>query len=342
MTDRTQPDRSAPVRFWPFKPSLTMFLAILVLVFLLMAWGFLRELLHFDNVEAGWVLLGIVCLSLIPIVFLLLEGIGSTGGSIEVGQVVKVALTAAAGAQVLVVAPPNVTPSPVIGDSGSQQIIQGLRRARTAKIVVVSLEDGHAWWESRLLILCAGAARLGQPRVIVFTATREGRVNQFVGWGHPNDIRDRILDAYPDFVTAHDKAMGLAGAARQAHAIGTEGVQNAQLANKRFIIYPAGNDLLNIFLEEQLLADALSHGENHDRREIGLTQLEERFYPVLHKGHVDRTDADAEWFRKALRSDEENLAVTDSGTYIGLMTRGAVITEVLLALTGATNGNREL
>lgn len=236
--------------------------------------------------------------------------------------------------------PPNVTPSPVLGDSGSHEIIQGLRRARTAKIVVVSLEDGHAWWESRLLILCAGAARLGQPRVIVFTATHQGKVNQFVGWAHPNDVRDRILDANPDFVTAHDTAMGLAVAARQAHASITESAQNTQLANKRSIIYPAANGKLNTFLEEQLLADALSQGESHARREVGFPQVEERFYPVLHKGHVDRTDPDAEWFTKALRSDEEYLAVTDSGTYIGLMTRGTVVTEVLLALAGGAGNER--
>lgn len=112
MSDRTKPSRHPTARFWPFRPPLTMFLAILVLVLLLTAWGFLRELLHFDNVEAGWVLLGIVCLSILPIVLLMLEGIGATGGTIEVGQVVKVALTAAAGAQVLVLAPPECHAQP--------------------------------------------------------------------------------------------------------------------------------------------------------------------------------------------------------------------------------------
>ncbi|MEO8223000.1 MAG: hypothetical protein ABI563_19725 [Specibacter sp.] len=43
----------------------------------------------------------------------------------------------------------------------------------------------------------------------------------------------------------------------------------------------------------------------------------------------------AEWFRKVLRSDEEYLTITDSGTYVGLMTRAEVASEVLLALTAA-------
>jgi hypothetical protein len=329
--------RSASTRFWPFEPRLTMLIVILVLVILLAAWGLLREVLHFDRVEAGWVLLGIFALTVLPIVLLLLEGIGATGGSVEVGQI-KVALTEAAGAQTLVLAPPNVTPNPVIGDSGSKEIIEGLRRARTSKIVVVSLEDGHAWWESRLLILCAGAMRLGQPQVIVFTATCQKKVNQFVGWGHPNSIRDRLLDANTDFVAAHDTATGLAAAARQMHALGTDITQNPELCNKQFILYPGAPGRLNTFLEEQLLAHALAPGENETHREIGLNRLKDLFDPVLSSGYVDRTDPDAEWFRKALRSDEEYLAITDSGTYVGLMTRAEVVTEVLLALASAKDG----
>jgi hypothetical protein len=98
--------RNASERFWPFGPARTMVIATLVLVVLLAAWGLLRDLLHFDKVEAGWVLLGIGCLTVLPIVLLLLEGIGAAGGTVEVGQV-KVALTAAAGAQALVLAPPE-------------------------------------------------------------------------------------------------------------------------------------------------------------------------------------------------------------------------------------------
>lgn len=326
--------RLASRRFWPYEPARTMLIAVLVLVILLAAWGLLRELLHFDKVEAGWVLLGIFALTLLPIVLLLLEGIGAAGGSVEIGQV-KVALTDAAGAQTLVLAPPNVAPNTVIADSGSQRIIEGLRRAGTSKIVVVSLQDGHAWWESRLLILCVGAVRLGQPQVIVFTATRQNRPDQFVGWAHPNEIRDRLLGANADFGAAHDTAMGLSAAARQMHALGTDITQSPRVSNKRYIVYPGVAGFLNPFLEEQMLADALAAGENDSHREISLSRLKDLLNPVLRKGYVDRTDPEAEWFRKALRSNEEYLAITDAGTYVGLMTRAEVVTEVLLALASS-------
>ena len=334
----------APSRFWPFTPRTTLLIAVLVLVALLAAWGLLRDLLHFDRVEAGAVLAGIVALSVLPILMLLLEGIGTGGGSIEIGQV-KVDLTAAARAQVLTVAPPNVAASEVIGDSGSHQIIEGLKRSRASRTVVVDLEEGHAWWESRLLILCEGAVRLGQPQVVVFTATRSGRVRQFVGWAHPAAIQRRLLDADPGFAAAHDSALGLALAARQTHGLAAGNANPAgnarpqALLNKQFIVYPGGIQptgvgRLNEFLEEQLLADALAPSEIQGHREITVSRLEELLAPVLRKGYVDRTDPDAEWFRKALRSDEEYLAVTDAGTYQGLMSRAQVVTEVLLALAG--------
>lgn len=324
-----QPEKLA-ARFWPFTPRSALLLVPLVLAALLVSWALIREPLHFTTADAGSVLLGIVLLSLLPVILLLLEGLAVSGGSIEVGKV-KVALTAAANAQLLVVAPPNVAPGTNIGDSGSHAIIDGLRRAQSAKIVVVRLEDGHAWWESRLLILCEGAVRLGRPEVMVFTASRRGRADQFVGWGHPREVRDRLLQANPDFRAVHSKTVGLAATARQQHALGR--APTPALRNKPHITHPDGPSELNPFLEEQLLADSLSALEEPPR-EIGVGRLEDLLDPVLHNGAVDRTDLDAEWFKKALQSDEEYVAVTDSGTYVALMTRANVVTEVLLAITG--------
>jgi hypothetical protein len=321
-----------PARFWPFGTRAAVILAPVMLILLLVVWGISRDPLHFDEAHAGWVLLGIVLLSVLPLMLVVLEGMALSGGSIEVGKV-KLALTAAATAQSLVVATRNVAPGVNISDTGSAQIIDGLRRARSARIVVANLEDGHAWWESRLLILCAGAARVGRPLVIVFTAMRSGRPNQFVGWGHPTELLDRLLDVNPDYARKFEHAMGLASAARQEHSVPRAGARARVVPQaKSFIVYPPNTEGLNPFLEEQLLADALGSIESPPR-EIGLGRLNDLFDPVLHTGRVDRTDLEAEWFKKALRSDEEYVAVTDSGTYVALMTRDEVISEVLLALT---------
>jgi hypothetical protein len=46
--------------------------------------------------------------------------------------------------------------------------------AVTTDVVVVSLGDGHEWWDTRLL-LASGATRLGHPRAMAFTATYVGK-----------------------------------------------------------------------------------------------------------------------------------------------------------------------
>ncbi|MGH3371619.1 MAG: hypothetical protein ACRDPR_16630, partial [Nocardioidaceae bacterium] len=203
---RTAEKWTRPGRFWPFGTRLAIMMTPLLLVVLLVVWGLSRELLHFEGASAGWVLLGIVLLSLVPVLLVILDGLAQSGGSVEVGQV-KLALTAAATAQNLVVLPRNVTQQENIAgsatrsitDSSSMQILETLRRARASRVVAIDLEDGTAWWESRLLIVSAGAVRLGRPEVVVFTATREGQQDRFVGWGHPADLLSRLLQANPDY-----------------------------------------------------------------------------------------------------------------------------------------------
>jgi hypothetical protein len=199
--------------------------------------------------------------------------------------------------------------------------------------VAIDLEDGSAWWESRLLIICAGAVRLGRPEVVVFTATREGQQDRFVGWAHPAALLDRLLQANPDYAAEFQTATGTAVAARLAHAgqaVEAPGALNV-LRTKGFIVYPPGVEGINPFLEEQLLADALGPLEAIPRP-VGAGRLNDLFDPVLHRAAVDRTDLESEWFRKALRSDDDYVAVTDAGRYVALMTHGDVVSEVLLAL----------
>lgn len=131
------PSLSAP-GFTRFLRDLVMrgpqsILVPLLLAIGLGAWALFREALGAEDAPAEWILLAIVILSLLPLALLLLDGLASSGGTVEVGQV-KIALTAAAAARVLTVAPRNVAAGPNIGDSGSEQIIAGLERARSARM----------------------------------------------------------------------------------------------------------------------------------------------------------------------------------------------------------------
>ena len=132
MATRSEAMNRTPVRFWPSTARTALLLIPLLLIIGLVAWALFRGALGADDAPAELILLAIVILSLIPLALLLLDGLTSSGGTVEIGEV-KIALTAAATAQMLTVVPRNVASGTSIGDSGSVQIIEGLRRAQAAR-----------------------------------------------------------------------------------------------------------------------------------------------------------------------------------------------------------------
>ncbi|HYI32862.1 MAG TPA: hypothetical protein VEX88_05310 [Glaciibacter sp.] len=326
--EQSKAAEKSPAHFWPFDGRVAILLAPAIFCVLLVAWVLLRFPLGIGALPAGPVLLAIVILSLLPTLLMVLDGISTRGGSFAVGQV-RIALTQAAASQPVVVALRNVSPGTAIGDSASQSIVEGLQDAAAARTVLVDLADGHAWWQSRLLILCSGAVRLGNPHVIVFVGWRAESGSKYIGWAYPRRIRDRILRENPDYALAYERAMGLALAVREQNGTGRPPVPSVP----PFIAYPdADPGRLNEFLEEQILANELSRIE-HPPRELTVTGLTTLLEPVIRTSAVDRTDLEAEWFRKVLRSDDEYLCVTNSGQYVALISRTEVLSEILLALT---------
>ena len=70
-------------------------------------------------------------------------------------------------------------PGQPVTDSDTQQILDTLKQATASNVVVVDLEGGKAWWETRLLVLLAGAVRLGKPDKIVFLGKHANFDRQF-------------------------------------------------------------------------------------------------------------------------------------------------------------------
>src|SRR5262249_41806629 len=89
-----------------------------------------------------------------------------------------------------------------VTDSSSMQILAALEKASETDIVVVDLQDGKAWWETRLLVLVAGAVRKGRPRSVVFVASTTQQKRLFLGWAPPQSLLDALLDRRnPQYVT---------------------------------------------------------------------------------------------------------------------------------------------
>ena len=191
-------------RFWPFErryawwASAVLLPASIAVVAGLQAAGDLP-----GHQIAGWILLGAVVIGLLPVILLVLGGVSTVkAAGVEVTfAAVQRAVRAADEATVRSTLSDNLgAPPGTVPDTAGDTIIQALRAAVTNDVVVVGLGDGHEWWDTRLLLLIAGATRLGHPRAIVFTATRGGKPGQYLGWGDAG--RPAAYPAWPELAVA--------------------------------------------------------------------------------------------------------------------------------------------
>jgi hypothetical protein len=93
-----------------------------------------------------------------------------------------------------------ISPAESIQDSGGMKMVAAIRKATVTEIVCIDLKDGNAWWETRLLVLCACALGAGSAlRAIVFVGKRNNKERMFLGWATPAQLLAALLDANPEY-----------------------------------------------------------------------------------------------------------------------------------------------
>jgi hypothetical protein len=205
-------------RFWPFKPRVSMISAIVLLVSLLLIVAILRETLGWPGEKSeNTVLVGVLLLSFFPALLALVDVVVERGGIIEYGGV-KIDLSQVPQSPI-----PGVTVPANIGvrgeavmDSSTTQILDALRQATACDVVIIDLEEGQAWWETRQLVLVAGAARLKKHEKFVFVGTDAGRKQCFQGWAHAHELLRRLEQAHLQY----PRCLRTARAASQTMRVG--------------------------------------------------------------------------------------------------------------------------
>ncbi|MDH4135456.1 MAG: hypothetical protein OEW09_01890, partial [Anaerolineae bacterium] len=209
-------------KMWPFKPRTSFAISISILVLSLIVLAISRTTYSWPSQESErTVLLGIFVLSLIPLLLRLADVVIERGAVVEV-KGVKIDFS-----QVQTAATPGITIPANIGvtgqavtDSSTNEILDALRQATACEVVIINLEEGEAWWETRLLVLLAGAVRLNRPEKVVFVGM-DGGINEcFQGWGHPYKLLRRLLEAHPQYVRSYQAVLA---AARQWELVEPQG-----------------------------------------------------------------------------------------------------------------------
>jgi hypothetical protein len=203
----TQARRPSPATFWPFSVRAAILITPVLLAVFLILLGIVRATAHWpDRRLDGWLLLGIVVLSLVPLFLVLLGSVAGQGGSIEAFGV-KFQWVEKVGITDITISPTlGLQPHAFLNDSAGE-ILSTLRQATNYSAAVVDLGEGQEWLETRLLVLSAGAAQSGRPAAIVFVATVGGVRQAFQGWAPPLEIVRGLVTANPNFASAYENAM---------------------------------------------------------------------------------------------------------------------------------------
>jgi len=335
-------------KFWPFKPKVSILLSIIILIVLLAVVGILRSTIGWPaDGSTNAVLIGIFLLSIFPILLAILDVIIERGGTVGYGDFKidfsKVQQTGTSGFTI----PANIgVRGQQVNESGISDIFDALlMQATSSNTVVIDLEDGHAWWETRLLVLIAGAERLGKPNKIVFTATDEGRDQCFLGWCNPSDLLHCMLKENQQYLKSFLSARAIARQWEMLEPLELippytyyqipnpppSWIQGNVAQNSGWIAFSSTTGLPNELLAEQLLQKDL--GEKIEKlqgsKHVSIERLNELFRPVLIKQNIDLNWSEEQQKKGFLDNDTPWIAITQNGKYSSLVSRMAIINQVL-------------
>lgn len=342
----TFPRRDSGRRLWPFGQHAAVLAVPGVLIVALALLAGLRGLAGWPGPSIeGTVLTGVLIISVIPLVLTAVDLVAGRGGSLEYAGV-KISFAAAVVRNSTVTVPANIGVRGVpVTDSGTTQILDTLRNAVATQVVVVDLEDGRAWWETRLLVLCAGATRRGRPEIIVFTAIVGEVAGTFQGWAVPGMLLDSLLRSRPHYRESY----ALARAATRQWELGVVGPILQQpphplaaltglAATYPWMAFAQGSATVepNEFAFEQYLAaDLGAKAEQGEPPRINPAQLHALFDAVLHQGQIDQNWSPARRLEAFLESDDPHTALTERGRYVGLLNHRAGVNAILTEVVGS-------
>lgn len=337
-------------KLWPYKPRKAITSTIALLLVLLAIFGIAQSFAHWPSKESDTaVFIGILLISLLPVLLALVDMIIDRGGAIEVGGVKidfsQMPQMGSAGIDI----PANIgLAGQAVMDSSTTEILDTLQQATSCDIVIIDLEEGSAWWETRLLVLLAGAVRLNKPEKLVFIGKDRGIERRFLGWGYSTDLLHILLKDNPLYLRLYNIANA---AARQWELVeplrpGDPGypqppsapptIQTGLASMHPWMSFDIDTGLPNPLLHEQLLQNEL--GENIENqmpdgpKKVNIVRLEEVFSSVLHKQLIDENWSKEIQISKFFESESPYIAITRSGEYIAMVSRLSLLNEIVKSM----------
>jgi hypothetical protein len=333
---------------WPWTPRVAVLLVPVILVVLAVGVAVLRNTAGWpSDAYQGWTSLAVVLLALVPILLVVVQLIARTGGELKVAGV---ALSFAAASQEAAAAVRTTNLEENLGASADDavertslsSVRRALRRARDSDVTVIDLRAGHTWWESRLLILVAGAARRERPQTLAFVGDRNGRRGIFLGWASPSRLLDLHLASDPSLAKAHSAAV--TKAAQWELGVPQPGDASVLLPwnSQQVLRLPFVSDASPDpgFAFELFLQETLEIGPDREPSFVTIARLQQLYEAALVTDHVEAGSRDEVWIDALRREQRPFFAVTADGKLKSLVPREALLTALVIRLAETDSAAR--
>ncbi|MCQ4211719.1 hypothetical protein [Streptomyces longispororuber] len=324
-------------RFWPAGPGWALLTSAILLVSLVTGFFLLRAFADWPGKDLEpAVLIAILVISSLPVLLMLLEAVAARGGSLGgFGFSLNFGAVAAAAAEQ---APTRDVPRNMgasegldILDSGGPQVLDAIDAFTGNDVAVIDLQDGTAWWETRLAVICAGAKRLGSPRAIAFVATDASRPRVYQGWAEPALMLEALASSDGPLRQALDRARVTMARWNLVHAPTSPAEQLDTAAGllppHQQLAFTGGSRRADA-PEQILLHEMRELEKGFGPRKISIVRLHDLFRAFLHKEALDESLPEEQWLRNVFCTEAEYIAVTRCGRYTGLVSRSRLLTDL--------------
>lgn len=332
-------------RFWPFKPYTSIIATIVILIVLVPIFVFLQVNKKWpsQNLE-NTVLIIILVFSLLPVLLAFIDVIIERGGVIGYGNFkIDFSRIPKWGASEFTV-PVNIgLPNQPVDSSSIHCILNALNNSTTCDVLIIDLKEGQSWWETRLLVLLAGAVWLKKPEKVVFVGKESEIDKSFLGWSHPHELLKCLLkdNDRPEYLRSYYSSMAIARQWELVEPVLPGLVpprppftQSGLGGEYSRMAFDNNTGLPNELFAAQLLATDL--GKNVESQEqiklVNRDVLDKLFSDVLRIERVDESWTSERQISKFFNSDSDYLAVTQNGKFLHLVSRLTVLNAVVRTL----------
>jgi hypothetical protein len=306
---------------------------------LMVIFAIFANLAGWPNPQNGWplaVMLAVV-IAFLPVLARTLTFLQQSRASIEAPFGLKISFAnALAGADVKTLPENMVQPGAVIAESGVGELDRAAQEATAQTVVVLDLEDGQAWYWTRLFAVAATAALLGAPKLMVLVGRRGGRARQLGGWIRPQDFVRALTQHDPRYDVVWRRARDYLNALRSNSP---SPATLPRLAQYDHIFREVGEAaVMRILVDEMRTPEPTPGGadvalEDSDAPPWAtLAEAESRLDSWLVRGSVDLGAPERERVRAILSVPDEIALATRNGEFAGIIDVARVERQILLQL----------